>query len=316
MKLKEAFHLMELSENATPEEAKKKYRELSKKYHPDVCKEAGAEDKFKKINQAYECVKNGHGDEQENSYADIQNSWPHQGFDPFQHFNQQRSHKRHVEHVVINETISFKESVLGTKKEISFKRDGKCQQCDGNGQVHIDNGCAKCHGKGRTTVVTANQMWVTSCDKCHGKVKTKKCNNCSSGAVSTDVNISVSIPAGVVNGNILRLSGMGNFAGQFMGMEQFSDAHLYVSVTPQDDLILEGQHVISKLDISLLEALKGCSKTIKTILGDKEITIDKLSKNHDEIIIPKLGVNGSGDQKVILKVSYPEDISKLINALE
>jgi DnaJ-class molecular chaperone len=124
------------------------------------------------------------------------------------------------------------------------------------------------------------------------------------------------VPAGTTNGSTLRLPGMGNFAGSFMGLaDQHTDVFLHVTVTPDSDLTLNGQHVISYLTISLLDALQGCSRKVKTIHGEKEIQVKPQSRNRDEVIIPHHGVANAGDQKVILDVEYPKNTDKLIGVL-
>lgn len=303
MNLKEAYATLELSPGASPEEVKKKYRELTKKYHPDVNKEPGAEDKFKKINEAHEIVKTGKGN-------DPQDRMPRQGGFHRQQFIQ-------LENVEVSTTISFKESVLGCKKEMNYDRQTKCSNCGGQGEIKLNNGCKKCGGRGQITSRQGNMIVMTTCDECYGRSNITGCNICSgNGTVHARASVHVSIPPGVTNGTTLRLQGMGNFAGSFMGIaDQYTDAFLHVTVTPDPGLSIEGQHVISTVTISLLEALQGCKQTVKTIHGPKEIQIKPQSRNRDEVIIPHHGVNNKGDQKVILDVEYPKNTDKLIDAL-
>jgi molecular chaperone DnaJ len=312
MNLREAYSTLELSEGTSLSDAKKKYRELSKKYHPDVNKDPGSEDKFKKINEAYNRIQKGEDDPVD--FAASHNPFdPFNGFNPF---NRTKPKQYQVTNIVIDTNISFQESVLGSKKEISFKRKSKCQPCNGQGESIIDNGCTNCKGKGQVTSMQGNMIFVQTCNKCYGKVKTSACTNCgSSGLLDSEVTITVTIPGGVMDGNVLRLAGMGNFAGQFMSADQYSDVHLYVRVSKDSELSLEGTAVISKLEISLLEAIRGCAKTVKTVLGNKEIIIKPLSRNYDQVIIPNMGVNRIGDQKVILDVKYPKNTANIIDAL-
>jgi molecular chaperone DnaJ len=301
--LKEAYQTLGLSESATPEEAKKKYRELAKKLHPDQCKEDGAEDKFKKINEAYECVKTGKGSDKEQISSPFDINF--NDFNIHNPFSSSRSRKYYAENIELNTRISFAESVLGCKKQISFRRNSKCNVCNGQGKQRLDNGCSKCKGQGTVTTVKGNMVFTQTCDKCFGKSNIINCGSCNGeGFNKADVSIDVTIPGGVVDQNILRLSGMGNFVGVSMFGEQHTDAFLHISVTPEKGLRLEGQDVISELEISLLEALQGKCVEVKTILGNKEITVPPLSKNLEEVLIPNCGVNKRGNQRVILKVQY------------
>lgn len=306
MNLNEAYTILELTPGASPEEAKKKYRELTKKYHPDVNKEKSAEDKFKKINEAYQCVQNGKGNDRE---------------PPAQYGNPWGSHARQqvvqLENVEIRTTISFKESVLGCKKELKYPRQSKCQDCSGGGEIKLNNGCKKCGGKGQVILKQGHVVMVSTCTDCFGRSNTEICKTCSGqGLLHTDVSVHVSVPAGIINGSILRLQGMGNYAGSFMGLsDQYTDAFCHIDVTPELGLSIDGTSVISHLTISLIEALRGCTQKVKTIHGEKEIRIKPQSRNREEVVIPHCGVNGTGDQKVVLDVQYPKNTDKLIGVL-
>lgn len=304
MNLKEAYSILELPQTATPEEAKKRYRELTKKYHPDVNKESGAEDKFKKINEAYQVVSSGKSTDQDNLYWQARNQNPFGGAVVV------------AENIDLHTTLSFKESVLGCKKEIKYTRKTKCRDCSGQGEIPQNNGCDKCGGIGQIRGQRGNMIFSQTCPKCYGKVPVSSCSTCNAtGVVTGEASISVSVPGGVQTGNVLRIGGMGNFAGSFGPFEQHTDIHLHLTVTPEKGLRIDGNCVISELQISLLEALRGCNKTVKTIMGEKEVTIKPKTRNKDEIIIPSLGVNGTGDHKVVLDVYYPESVDRLIDAL-
>lgn len=305
MNLKEAYATLELAQGTSPEEAKKKYRELTKKYHPDVNKEPGAENKFKKINEAYQIIQTGKGTDPQ----DRRSSYHQGGF--------HRQQVVQLENVEVRQTISFKESVLGCKKEIKYSRHSKCQDCGGAGEIKLNNGCKTCGGKGQVVNRQGNMVMVSTCSECHGQTNITMCSAChGNGTVHADVSVHVSVPAGILDGNILRLQGMGNYAGSFMGLaDQHTDAFLHINVMPEPGLSIEGTSVVSHLTISLLDALRGCKQKVKTISGEKEIQVKPQSRNRDEVIIPRQGVSGTGDQKVILDVEYPKNTDKLIGVL-
>jgi molecular chaperone DnaJ len=298
MNLKEAYAILELPVGSEPDAAKKKYRELTKKYHPDINKELGAEEKFKKINEAYQCVQNGKGSDPEPS--------------PYR-YQQERIVR--VEHIKLSTTISFKDSVFGCKKELKFTRTSKCGTCNGNGEVAINNGCTTCGGRGQHVVKNGNS--IQNCTVCYGKSSTESCKACNSdGSLQSEVTVNVNIPGGVQSGNTLRLQGMGNYMGAFMLFEQNSDVHLQITVTPEPGLSIKDNDVVSFLELSMVEALEGCTKEVKTVDGNKKIEIVPLSRHHDEVRLPKLGVNKVGAHKVILDVLYPKDTFKLIEMLK
>lgn len=308
MKLKEAYTILELEQGASPEEAKKRYRELTKKFHPDVNKDPGAEDRFKKINEAYARVQKGGDDHQETGNV----GWPFHNTGTFH-----RPQVIQLENVSITVTVSFKESILGCKREVKYSRQIKCNPCDGSGDVRLNNGCKKCGGKGQTVTRQGPTVMISTCGECRGRSDVEECNVCKGhGIIHTDVSVQISIPAGITNGTTLRLQGMGNYAGSFMGFaDQHTDAYCHVTVIPELGLSLEGKDVVSHAAINLIDALKGCEYVAKTIHGDKTITIKPQSRNKEEVIIPNCGVNGTGNQRVILDVKYPKDVDKLINLL-
>jgi molecular chaperone DnaJ len=303
MNLKEAYSILDLQSGASQEEAKKQYRELTKKFHPDINKDKGAEDKFKRINEAYECVKSGKGNDRQVA--------------PKGHAVHPQHYQQMIESIEVNITIDFKESVLGCKKEIKYARQSKCADCNGQGEVRQNNGCKKCGGKGRITSQQRGMIFISDCPECQGSFSTAQCKSCKGeGLAQADVSVHVTIPAGILNGNTLRLQGMGNYAGSMMGMiDQYTDVFCHVKVNAESGLSIEGKSVVSTVSIPLLDALRGCERTVKTIFGDRRIKIKPESRNRDEVIIPHHGVGGTGDQKVLLDVEYPKDTTKLIGLL-
>lgn len=303
MKLSEAYKELGLSEAATLSESKKQYKLLVKQWHPDTNKSPEATSKIKLINEAYDCIKNGKGNDPEPM---INNHHP---------FHRQQIIQ--LENIELKMTIDFKESVLGCKKEIKYSRKAKCQTCDGIGELRINNGCSVCGGKGKITAQQRGMVFVSTCPKCLGRSSTASCTGCNGeGSMHTDVSVHVSVPAGVCDGNTLRLQSMGNYAGSIMGfMEQYTDAFCHITVLSGEGLSIDGKSVVLTIILPLVDALRGCTRTVKTIFGEKEIEIKPQSRNSDEVIIPNLGVAGVGDQRIILDVQYPQNTDKLIGVL-
>lgn len=308
----EAFQILELSDSANPEEIKKQFKKLSKKLHPDVNKSPTAEADFKRMNEAYQTLQTP---KEENPIFQG-------GFYPFDSFfssfiNQNKKEKSYdISPIHLNLTLSFKDSIVGLKQTLTYSRKIKCTSCNGQGDIVIDN-CSTCHGQGRININRGNVIMSQPCTSCRGKTETKSCNNCNSnGVLPTETSISINIPGGVVSGNILKLNGMGNYAGSFIHMDQFSDALLHLTITPDSRFALKDNNVIHELEINLLQALTGATLEVPTILGIKKLTVPPLSKNKDELSLPNLGVNLSGSQKIILNISYPDDVSSIISLLQ
>ena len=316
MRLQEAYSTLELSSDATPAEAKKKYRELSKKFHPDINKEPNAEDKFKKINEAYSVVQSGKDNELQNFQSN-----PGINIEDFvnQHFKKQRI-VREIHNSVI---ITFKEAVFGCKKDIQYKRNIKCDTCSGQGQKVESNGCLACGGTGKTVMRQGPMTFIGPCSTCKGNLNIKQCNTCGGKSVlEAETSIAVTVPGGVENGNVLRISGKGEYAGTMQNpfinqlIDQYTDMFLHLTVVQSSDFKVVDNTIITNYDISLLDALGGCTVEVITLDGQQTIQVPPSSKNKDIVSIPNLGVGRVGPHNVILNVNYPKDIDKLVDYLK
>ncbi len=319
MKKKDAYQALGLNTSSNQEEVKKAFRKLAAKYHPDVNKDADAIDNFKKVNSAYQVIESGKFDDVHQNHPG--QNFNHQdigGFADFFNFNGFSNHSGGtkqiiVEDIELNSTLSFKESVLGAEKTITYKRKLKCAICNGNGRKVKPSGCAPCNGTGRMFSKQKNMMIGTICPTCRGVQNYEDCTPCKTdGVVESDSTVSIRIPPGVNNSTVLRLGGMGNYAGDFLG---YSNAFLKIKVVPQTNLSLVERDVVTTIEISLLEAFRGVTREVPTIDGSKSIDIPKLIKNKEEVILPNLGVNREGKQRVIVNVNYPNNIEKIIGVL-
>ena len=327
MNFKEAYQLLEIPENSSTDDAKKAFKKLAAKYHPDVNKEAGAEDKFKKINEAWQVINSGkstdpvpptYGRYYQNSPIDFidLNDFISSFVDgmPTNRHNFKNFNQSNIE---IHQTISFKESVLGCTRDIKYHRNVKCGTCQARGEKTINNGCTQCNGTGKIKSFASFSVVIQTCPSCKGNISYEKCNDCSGqGIINTEQSGTVKIPPKIMEGNILNLSNQGNYIGDLMGTANYTSLLLHIHVIAQDGLSLRNNDVVSQINITLLEALTGCKKKISTIDGEKEIEIPKLTKHKDEISIPKLGVKRVGSQIVITNIEYPNDVNPLIEALK
>lgn len=321
MRLSEAYSILNIPESSSKEEAKKAFRKLAAKYHPDVCKEPDAENKFKQINEAFQTIE--HGEKQ--SFSNYQtvvdfdfNDILSDMFGNVNPFGRNKTQTKQQKNTQVNlkQTLSFKEAVLGCTKTINFTRRIQCNVCAGAGQKKIDNGCTTCKGAGEITQRNGNVFTRYPCNNCRGQIKFENCSTCQhEGATPVDIELTVKIPGGIRDGNILRLGGKGHFAGSSMMGVVYDDALLHLTVEPLEGLSLaDDNSVVSHLTLSLKEALTGCAKSVNSIEGNKDIEIPRLTKHKDEIILPNLGANGVLPQRVIVNVEYPDkDIEELIN---
>jgi molecular chaperone DnaJ len=313
MKLSEAYKIINLSSDATPEEVKKQYKKLAKEFHPDVNKAPDAEATFKKISEAYQTIQAGKDEPPVADWGGFNNQHI---YDIFNRNGSGRATKQHLSsNIDLYTTISFRDAVQGCKIEITYSRQIKCPHCQGSGNKPTNNGCKTCGGQGQVVSRNGSHVFIRTCSECLGRSQSNPCTNCSStGLIETEASVHVSVPAAMVDGNVLRLQGMGNFAGTFMGLQdQYTDVHLRIKVTPEPGLRLEGKDVVSDLHLTLLDALRGCDTTISTIDGSKVIEVNAGIKNKEEIVLSVGGHNIK--HRVIVHVEYPANIDNLIDVL-
>jgi molecular chaperone DnaJ len=323
MNITEAYSILGMPENATGDELKSQYKKLAVKFHPDVYKEDI--NKLKEINEAYQYINDYKANPQKyNTMPFGQSPFGSGGTinlnDLFKNgFGGQQQRQFNYPPINVNINISFKDSILGIDKEIQFKRHIKCVKCDGQGNEHLGNGCQACGGKGRIMSQQGNTMFSGTCTKCFGKnMETKKCEPCNSvGVQEVDTQLSIHIPAGINNNSSMRLKGVGNYVGASIFGDACTDVFVSVNVDTLEGLILEGTNVVSHLNLSLLEALTGAQKEIKTIFDTRQVQIPAGSKNKEEIILEGLGVvSAQGKQRVILDIEYPNDTNDLVEYLK
>jgi len=310
MSKKDYYEVLGISKDAKKEEIKKAYRKLVKKYHPDVNKESGTEEKFKEVQEAYEVLSDeskrkaydqyGHAGTQgfnpgsTNGYStygdapfdmgDIFNTFfggggaSNFGFDFGQ--GQSRRPSNLGEDIRYRVGLSFAEAMKGGEYEIKIKRNVKCHKCNGTGS---DNGkrktCDVCNGSGRERRVQNSFLGqiavMAECSKCHGigTIPEKICTVCSgTGVESHTENIKVKIPAGAYDGMILRFREGGN-AGQSGG--QFGDLYIEVEVEPSTKFDRRGNDLYSVESIPVHLAVLGGNIKAETIDGDVKLKIPK-----------------------------------------
>ena len=326
MKLDQAYSILGLNPEASPEEVKKKYRELTKKYHPDVNKEPGADDRFKSINEAYSRVQSGEPDHDDQGINFTGFGNPFGGFNiniedlfmganPFIRNNRP---KNNLKQVFAEVNLSLKDSIYGCKKEIVLNRHLKCQSCSGEGFIPDEKTCKTCGGKGQLTQRRGNTLFTGPCHSCKGRnTLTKKCNDCfHTGTKESQSTINITIPVGIKDGNVLRLNKMGNFIAHSPMGDSYDDAFIKINIEEDNYFTIIEDDLYSEINISLLQALKGDTVSVKTLDGDEKLIIPAKIKNKEILSIPNKGFGRVKDQKVVVHVDYPNDIDNLIKILE
>lgn len=323
----EAFKILELSSDSSEEEIKKKFRKLAKEKHPDVNKEPGAEESYKKISEAFEYLKI-YKDEPEVTFNNPQSGinledWVKEAFRQqggFGGFDRQEF-VRAPEPIQTSTSISFEESVLGCAKTIEIERQDQCSKCSGMGMCPSSDSCPYCQGKG---VKVQNQsqgnhyfQYVMECNSCNktGKILSG-CIECNKkGYFPSKSSLDIKVPGGILNGQTIRLQGAGNKT-KANGVTYASDIFVTLSVKPDKDMRLIDGNVISKIEISLKEALEGTTKKVRTVLGETDLEIKPKIRHTDQLILKKYGIEKKGNHLFVVDIKYPNDVSKLIEILK
>lgn len=336
------YEVLGVSKTASADEIKKAYRSLAKKYHPDINKEPGAEEKFKEINEAYEVLSD---DQKRSNYDQFGFADPNQGFggaggfgggfsgfggfeDIFSSFfgggqsrTQRRGGRQRGEDIEKSMTITFDEAIKGTKKIIRVTVDEECSSCGGTGaysksDIHT---CDRCKGQGsvyvdqRTFFGTARTQ--TICPSCGGKGQniTKKCEKCSGkGRIRKTKDVEVKIPAGIDSGMTLRMEGYGG-----AGVDGGPNGDLFISfkVEPHKVFIRDNNDIILNIPISFTQAALGDSIEVPTVEDPVSLKIPAGTQTGTKFRLRGKGVKGvkssiRGDQYVIVKVETPTSLTK------
>ncbi len=339
------YDVLGLKKGASVDEVKKAYKELAKKYHPDLNKEAGAEEKFKEILEAYQVLSDpqkkqnydqfGHAAEGfqgfrgfrgfgargfDFDFSDIFESFGGSSFgDLFKEaFGQGRTGPRQGSNLRVDLSISFEEAAFGTEKTVQVERIEECEKCRGIGGQGEEE-CSQCGGNGiiRNTRRTPFGMFTTqtSCGKCSGTGRTIKnvCRKCrGKGRVRERRTIKVKIPAGINNGNHLRLSGEGN-AGLNGG--KAGDLFVVVFVEEHEIFKRDGADIFAEVPISFAEAALGTKLDVPTLKGEATIKVPAGTQTGTIFRLRGKGVkelqgSGFGDEYVKVIVQTPSKLSK------
>ena len=336
----EYYDRLGLSKDASQDEIKRAYRKLSKKYHPDINKEPGAEEKYKEILEAYETLSdaqkraaydqygpdgaNGFGGQ--GSFGGFDGGAGFGGFeDIFSSFfgggaTRNPNAPRQGDDLKYRVNLSFEEAVFGTEKEIQYNREVTCKTCSGSGAKPGTSPvtCGRCHGHGVINVDTQTPLGMmrrqVTCDVCHGTGQEIKdpCPTCrGTGREKQSHTVSVKIPAGVETGQQIRLAGQGE-AGFNGG--PYGDLFVVINVNPSDKFTRDGSTIYYTLNISFVQAALGDTVEVPTVHGNVEMVIPAGTQTGKTFRLkgkgaPRLRGGSQGDQLVTVKIVTPTKLN-------
>ena len=296
------YETLGVPRNADEKEIKKAYRNLARKYHPDVCKEPGAEEKFKQINEAYSVLSDsekraqydnmGHEtyrNASKGSYTGAGGfggggfSADFSGFgDIFDFFGggYRRTGPQPGPDLLMRLTIPLENAVFGTDREIEVMHTEPCPACTGTGsETKKQNTCPRCGGSGQMRQASASPFGqfirMTTCTQCggRGKIAEKPCRECrGSGHSRIRRKVTIHIPAGIESGMRLRMEGYGE-AGDYGAPN--GDLFIEVYVQPHDRFARDRDNLETRIEITPAQAVLGTTADIETI-----------DKRHIEVKVP------------------------------
>lgn len=342
------YETLGVARNADQEEIKRAYRRLARKYHPDVNKEPGAEDRFKEINRAYEVLSEpemrarydrfGHAGVEGAAAQGFQDFGDMGGFaDIFESFfsgfagqsgvgGGTRTGRRPTgpargDDLRLDLKLDFREAVFGGEKEIRISHLETCETCSGTGAKPgtRPRTCTTCTGSGQVRRVTRTPFGsftqVSVCPTCNGsgQVIEDKCEACDGrGQKQITKKLKITIPAGVDDGTRLRVASEGD-SGQRGGPP--GDLYVYLFVNEDAEFKREGINILSHIEISYLQAILGGRLEINTVDGPQELTIPpgtqpKTVLKLENRGVPKLGNPVSrGDHLITVEIEIPNRIT-------
>ena len=336
----EYYDRLGVSKDASQDEIKRAYRKMSKKYHPDINKEPGAEEKYKEVQEAYETLSDDQKRAAYDQYGpDGANGFGGQGGfggfdggagfggfeDIFSSFfgggaTRNPNAPRQGDDLQYRVNLSFEEAIFGAEKEVHYNREATCKTCSGSGAKPGTSPvtCGRCHGQGVINVDTQTPLGMmrrqVTCDVCHGTGQEIKepCQTChGTGHEKQSHKVSVKIPAGVETGQQIRLAGQGE-AGFNGG--PYGDLFVIINVNPSDKFTRDGSTIYYTLNISFVQAALGDTVEVPTGHGNVEMTIPAGTQTGKTFRLkgkgaPRLRGGSQGDQHVTVKIVTPTKLN-------
>ncbi len=333
--VKDYYQILGISKDTSQDDIKKAYRKLARRYHPDLNPgDKTAEEKFKDINEAYAVL----GDPQKRAEYDRAGTTFEQfgGFEGFKGFDfgetfdfgdvfgdifgtrfRAEPHYARGEDIFMGVELTLEEAFTNITRPINITRTINCDKCNGSGAESFQT-CTTCRGAGKIQTSKGFFKIAQTCPECRGTGRkiTSVCKKCGGRGktVYTEV-LKVKIPAGVDNGSIVKLKGMGN-AG--IGGGHAGDLLLEVSIKPHPIFKRKGDDIYVQLPVTFGEAALGAKIEVPTIDGAAVMKLPPGTQGGQRFKLSGKGFvspksKHRGDEYVDIKIVVPTDIPEKAN---
>lgn len=338
MSKRDYYEVLGLEKSASKEEIKKAYRKLARKYHPDVNKAEDAEDKFKEVQEAYDVL----GDAQKKAqYDQFGHAGAQGGFggfggggadfggfgDIFDMFfgggggRRNPNAPRQGADLQYTMTLKFEEAVFGKETTITIPKEEECDTCLGSGAKPgtKPETCSHCGGSGQQNVEQNTPFGkIVNRRVCHycegrGKIIKEKCQTCGGrGKVKKQKKINIKVPAGIDNGQQIRIAGKGE-PGENGGPA--GDLYVVFRISPHEFFEREGDDIYCEMPLTFAQVTLGDEIEVPTLHGKVKLKIPAGTQTGTNFRLkgkgsPNVRGYGQGDQHVRVKVITPKNLNE------
>lgn len=329
------YEILGVSKSASQNEIKSAFRKLALKYHPDRNQgDKEAEEKFKKINEAYQVLSDNEKRSTYDRYGKSGLNGMGGGFSGFEDFDlgdifssffgggfssSSRGRKKSVDNyeldIEIPLNLTFKEAVFGVKKEINYKIKIPCEVCNGTGAKDGKKSvCQHCHGTGKISQRQGFMSFIQTCPYCDGsgEVATDKCDACKGrGYEEEQTSTTINIPAGVDNGTKIRVSSKGNLSASGVS----GDMYIRIAVKEDKYFIRHNDDIYIEVPVFFTQAVLGATLSIPNLKDEKlELKLPIGAHDKQQFIFENEGVanlrNGSKGRLIAqISIKMPKKLS-------
>lgn len=341
------YDVLGVNKSASQDEIKTAFRQKAKQYHPDLNpNDPTAEAKFKEVNEAYEVLSNADKREKYDQYghaafdptaggAGGYGGYSSYGGSPFSGFGdifgdlfggggsarRSTTGPMRGEDIRCTLTITFEEAAFGCKKDIQFRREENCRVCGGSGAKAGTTAsvCPTCGGKGQVRT-TQNTLFGTfastqTCSTCGGtgKVVKEPCEECGgSGRIKRAVSMSITTPAGIDDGQTMRIADQGDDGLRGGGR---GDLRVTIRVKAHKRFMREGFDIYLNMTLPITTAILGGEVVVPTLSGDVKYAVPEGTQSGTTFRlkgqgVTKLNSTGKGDMYVNVTVEIPKRLNE------